>query len=281
MQGETYDFKKHVAGGGLRFLALLAAVATLAATVVDTPTVQADEGDTLYCINSSDVKIRPYAGAGTVTEISRIIVNQVTRHYGSQPMLDMVGAKINGNWSIIDPATCKSVTIESFYGDNSWNTSTEISATSVDISNRNPHSGIGVGYKGSMVDSDGRLWFTTSDSSITTLDQHASETYRFSHIAGYSNDSKIYGGYLFTFSDGFKTLDSGSSNQKDHAETSAEQHYAGTVLLGHRVNEQNNQPSTVAQMPTTGAPEGLSTVGVLAIGVGLAGVSLMLSRRRD
>lgn len=36
----------------------------------------------------------------------------------------------------------------------------------------------------------------------------------------------------------------------------------------------------ISQMPTTGAPEGLSTVGLLAIGVGLIGVMVMLVRRR-
>lgn len=36
-----------------------------------------------------------------------------------------------------------------------------------------------------------------------------------------------------------------------------------------------------AQMPTTGAPEGLSQVGVIAVGLGLIGISIGLMRRRS
>lgn len=39
--------------------------------------------------------------------------------------------------------------------------------------------------------------------------------------------------------------------------------------------------TTVAQMPTTGAPTGLSNVGLLATGIGLVGVATALIRRRS
>lgn len=38
--------------------------------------------------------------------------------------------------------------------------------------------------------------------------------------------------------------------------------------------------NTIAQMPTTGAPEGLTSVAMMAIGLGLIGLSLTLMRRR-
>ena len=41
------------------------------------------------------------------------------------------------------------------------------------------------------------------------------------------------------------------------------------------------ETSYQAQMPTTGAPEGLSMIGLIASGICLAGVMLMLARRRD
>lgn len=53
------------------------------------------------------------------------------------------------------------------------------------------------------------------------------------------------------------------------------------IRIGIKTRPTVSSNPTVVQMPTTGAPEGLHTVGALAIGVGLAGVSLMLSRRRD
>ena len=49
-------------------------------------------------------------------------------------------------------------------------------------------------------------------------------------------------------------------------------------LLGTDRNQAN---TTVAQMPTTGAPTGLSTVGLIAIGVGLAAMAFGLGRRLD
>ena len=53
-------------------------------------------------------------------------------------------------------------------------------------------------------------------------------------------------------------------------------------LYGHKLPETSLTPGTsvITQMPTTGAPEGLSTVGVAAVGVGLLAVGIGL-RRRD
>ena len=38
---------------------------------------------------------------------------------------------------------------------------------------------------------------------------------------------------------------------------------------------------TINQMPTTGAPTGLASIGLMSTGIGLIGVMLMLMRRRD
>ena len=46
-------------------------------------------------------------------------------------------------------------------------------------------------------------------------------------------------------------------------------------------NTTSNAGSCIAQMPTTGAPEGLSTAGIIAVGMVLAGVMLRLARRRN
>ena len=45
--------------------------------------------------------------------------------------------------------------------------------------------------------------------------------------------------------------------------------------------EPANTGSYQAQMPTTGAPEGISLAGLIAVGVGLTGVLLAVCRRRD
>ena len=54
-------------------------------------------------------------------------------------------------------------------------------------------------------------------------------------------------------------------------------------LYGHQLPESSQIPgsSVVAQMPTTGAPEGLSTVGMVAIGLGMLGLGVGLARRRS
>lgn len=112
----------------------------------------------------------------------------------------------------------------------------------------------GIGYSpndgkvGIALDNDGRLHFLSTIGGTNYLsDARGAETYRFSAIAYYLKDSSGRAG--------------------------------GTILIGHRVAEAE-QPSTVAQMPTTGAPEGLSMIGMIAIGVGLVGVTLVLARRR-
>ena len=283
LQGDVYVFQETTAGGGLRVLTLLVAfTASIIATTIHTPIVQADEGDTLYCINASDVKIRPYTGTGTVTDIARITLNSSSI---SSPLIDMVGAKIDGKWTAINTETCKpvSVTKISFNGA-PWNLP-DAQPTTLDISSRNPHSGIGTGFNGSMVDSDGRLWFSTNDDA--TMDLHASETYRFSHIAGYADsgnpniaDLSVARGHIIEFDDGYKIVSDGSTPTMTGILKIAETHYRGTVCLGHRVAG-SDQPSSVVQMPTTGAPDGLSTVGILAVGIGFAGITLMLSRRHD
>lgn len=50
------------------------------------------------------------------------------------------------------------------------------------------------------------------------------------------------------------------------------------MILGYDSTRTSAQ--TVVQMPTTGAPDGLSTIGLLATGISLAGVSMLLIRRR-
>ena len=54
-------------------------------------------------------------------------------------------------------------------------------------------------------------------------------------------------------------------------------------LYGHQLPESSQIPgsSVVAQMPTTGAPEGLSTVGMIAMGLGMLGLGMGLARRRS
>ena len=54
-------------------------------------------------------------------------------------------------------------------------------------------------------------------------------------------------------------------------------------LYGHQLPESSQIPgsSVVAQMPTTGAPEGLSTVGMVAIGLGMLGLGVGLARKRS
>lgn len=49
-----------------------------------------------------------------------------------------------------------------------------------------------------------------------------------------------------------------------------------TFLLGSDRSQAN---TTVAQMPTTGAPTGLSTAGLIAVGIGLMGVGFGLGRK--
>ena len=291
LQGDVYVLEENVAGGGLRVLTLLLALTTsIIATTMHTPTVRADEGDTLYCINNSDVKIRPYAGTGTVTEIARLALSSTGSVTGSSfNLFDLVGAKIDNQWTIVDPNTCKPVKITKLSGiiGGAYNDNypVNIKATALDVSTRNPHSGIGIGDNGSMVDSDGRLWFSTDSAAKDPLDQHYSETYRFSHIAGYNNDTKILSSgdrtriESVTFDNGL-TVD--YSTTSEELEKKIETSLSGTVLLGHRIKDQSTvTPTSVVQMPTTGAPDGLSTVGLIAVGIGMAGVTLMLSRRRD
>ena len=129
------------------------------------------------------------------------------------------------------------------------------------------YSGIGYSPNGTedtapviALDNDGRLHFLTaftgsgttgfpsgsSSSQNYLVDARNAETYRFSAIAYFFTATNVNG---------------------------------GTILLGHRVTD--SQGATVInQMPTTGAPEGLSTIGLIAIGVGLVGVMLVLARRR-
>lgn len=58
-------------------------------------------------------------------------------------------------------------------------------------------------------------------------------------------------------------------------------HFLGTGQVFALGKARNNQNTTVAQMPTTGAPEGLTSVGVMAVCLGLVGLSLLLCRRRS
>ena len=107
------------------------------------------------------------------------------------------------------------------------------------------------------IDSKGRLWFSalSSDSSDVTSQNQVAPT-----VTQDSDDiefTDIAQAYLQIFG----------------------QYSSVVILLG---KPRTQTPTTVInQMPTTGAPEGLSTIGLIATGVGLAGIGLMLARRRD
>ena len=99
------------------------------------------------------------------------------------------------------------------------------------------------------VDSNGRLWYApTTSGTITPTVAQDSDSIEFMDVIGGNFDlSGSFGPYI--------------------------------VLLGQ---PRKQTPQTVInQMPTTGAPEGLSSAGIIAFGIGLAGVMLTLARRRN
>lgn len=101
------------------------------------------------------------------------------------------------------------------------------------------------------VDSSGRLWYAqTNNSNTTPTVAQDSDSIEFMDVAG------------------------GGLNINGSVSVS---HYI--VLLGQ---PRKQTPQTVInQMPTTGAPEGLSSAGIIAFGIGLAGIMLTLARRRN
>lgn len=244
MQGVVYECKSCFAGGGSRFLALLFAIISIL-TITMLPTVEpasAANGEKLYCIPKGTSKILEYQGKG-----SPVKIGYTNTGYGTTGPTADFGDRTER----INPTDCT--------GDTGSVTPAVLEDhTNVDNTKSFGYGGIGYspnddGAPTIDLDNDGRLHFLQilyagSTSSMNYLvDARGAETYRFSAIA-----------YFF-----------------DPASRGTQ----GTILIGHRVAE-TGQPSTVAQMPTTGAPEGLSTIGLLAIGVGLVGVTLALARRR-
>lgn len=154
-------------------------------------------------------------------------------------------ATINGQTRMMDAKTCKPMN-----NTNYPQFANLTNGLNVDLG---AHSSIG-GNSSHLprigVDNDGRLWFRENDQDSWV---HTADTYRFSAIATTSPAIETSSGSTITSS--------------------------GTLLFGHRVAD--TQGATVInQMPTTGAPTGLSTAGLIAVGIGLMAVGVGLVKRR-
>ena len=151
-------------------------------------------------------------------------------------------ATINGQTRMMDATTCKPM--------NNTNYTQFANLTNGLNIDLGAHASIGGDNSGSPdigVDNDGRLWFYENDKDSWV---HTADTYRFSAIA--------------------------TVNPKSDTSVTSD----GTLLFGHRVTD--TQGATVInQMPTTGAPTGLSTAGLIAVGVGLMAVGVGLVKRRN
>ena len=150
-------------------------------------------------------------------------------------------ATINGQTRMMDATTCKPM--------DDANYTQFADFTNGLNADLGAHSSIGGNRDSSPeigVDNDGRLWFYENDQDRWV---HTADTYRFSAIAA---------------------IDPRDSNTINSS---------GTLLFGHRVSD--TQGATVInQMPTTGAPTGLSTAGLIAVGIGLMAVGVGLVKRR-
>lgn len=242
-----HESKNHAAGGGSRILALLAATATILLFISPMPaqTAKADDQH-LYCVAKNSTKL--VDSGKTAADINLFLVTGVSGGFKQTLVKDSAG-----HWNRVDPSTCQ---FEQ-YGMSDWQITTDgLDYLNGDYISINAYAALGYatitpGKPGGLgIDNDGKAWFisTPTGNSMVNADRTRtlSDAYRFTKIMPY------YG------------YDSDPTG--------------GALLLGSP--HDTSKTGYVAQMPTSGAPTGLSTVGVAALVLCLLGMSVM-TRRRD
>lgn len=277
----SYVSKESTAGGGLRLLALLIATslsiipftATHEATAADTDSCS--EGCTAYTWNGDSVApLKAKSGVTPKFTALGTTYRGTTYRYKIPTLKDSSGSiwtVESTDYNLVKDSTLTFGTSE--------NNGTESAVSDKPFLNfpLTGHGGrgftnavfpIGIGTidgKPSRdinqlnpvlsVDSRGRLW-------ISSINGTAQGGYMAPTVAQDSDDIEFTD--IAQFTKNFKESDGEA--------------VAPVILLG---KPRTQAPTTVInQMPTTGAPEGLSFVGLSAVGVGMLGVLLVFVRRR-
>lgn len=237
----VYDFKENAAGGGLKLLALSTAVTCLIAAMMSSvPTHAADQSYSLYYINSQL----------QVEEIKDTQFKQIGRYAGGVPCAVTTDNKVwtqlvNDDKPVFragfNASSCTPDTNRNYYIPFHSNLWSGGFYRSDKITD-----GVYLG-----IDADGYLWMTNQP---VTVYPGGSETPDY-------GDTPIRLGVKF-----FDGVTNGGGDE------------TGSVLLLGQNRAQSN--TTVAQMPTSGAPTGLSTVGIMAVLTAMVGLMFMGFRMR-
>ena len=278
-----YVSKESDAGGGLRFLCLMLAASVSIipfttpheATAADTDTCA--EGCTAYTWNGdSVVPLKAKSGETPKFTALGVIYTSDTGVRRIPTLKDSSGSL----WTIegTDFNLVKDSTLT--FGTSSKNGSEGLTSNTPLLSAPLAGHG-GRGYTNPVLSS--RIGSIDEDPS-KNINQEASQESDGRSLLSVDSTGRLWisslGGTATSYPAPTVTQDSDNIEFTDIAQFSINRVYDGmrVILLG---KPRTQAPTTVInQMPTTGAPTGLSNVGLLAVGVGLAGVIAVLIRRR-